>query len=83
MTVESVAPLKIEHAWQQSPIETQYLIGNLILEKQIILDPMMGSGTTGKAALKLNRKFIGIEKDSETFGMARARIKNFCYLDNN
>ena len=35
------------------------------------------------AALNLKRKFIGIEKDSETFGMARARIKNFCYLDNN
>jgi DNA modification methylase len=32
---------------------------------------MMGTGTARIAALKLNRKFIGIEKDSETFEMAQ------------
>ena len=36
----------------------------------------------GRAALKLNRKFIGIEKDAQTFEIAIARIKNCCYLDN-
>ena len=35
---------------------------------------MMGSGTTGIAALKLNRKFIGIEKNPETFEIAKLRI---------
>jgi site-specific DNA-methyltransferase (adenine-specific) len=34
----------------------------------------MGSGTTGIAALNLGRQFIGIEKDVETFEIARARI---------
>ena len=37
---------------------------------------MMGSGTTGLAALKLKRKFIGIEKDNETFEIAKSRISN-------
>ena len=37
---------------------------------------MMGSGTTGIAALNLERRFIGIEKDEKTFEMAKARILN-------
>lgn len=36
----------------------------------------MGSGTTGIAALNLNRKFIGIEIDKEKFEIARYRIHN-------
>ena len=44
------------------------------LENQTVLDPMMVSGTTGIAALKLNRKFIGIEKNPETFEIASLRI---------
>ena len=74
--IESVAPPKLEHEWQQSTVEAQYVIKNLTLENQTVLDPMMGSGTTGIAALKLNRKFIGIEKDVQTFEIARLRIKN-------
>ena len=74
--IESIPPLKIEHEWQQSPIEAQYVIKNLTLENQIVLDPMMGTGTTGVAALKLKRKFIGIEKDNETFEIAKSRISN-------
>ena len=35
---------------------------------------MMGSGTTGIAALRLGRNFIGIEKDPETMEIARGRI---------
>ncbi|MBF0441357.1 MAG: site-specific DNA-methyltransferase [Oligoflexales bacterium] len=45
-------------------------------EGDIILDPMMGSGTTGVAAIELNRKFIGIEIASEYFEMAKTRIEN-------
>ena len=40
-----------------------------------VLDPMMGSGTTGKMAKQLNRKFIGIELDPEYFKIAKDRIK--------
>jgi len=43
-------------------------------EGDIVLDPMMGSGTTGKMAKLLNRNFIGIEKDPEYFKIAKARL---------
>lgn len=39
-----------------------------------VLDPFMGSGTTGVACAELGRDFIGIEKDSEYFTMAEERI---------
>lgn len=44
-------------------------------ENQLILDPFMGSGTTGIAAVLLNRKFIGIEKDKTFFEIAQKRFK--------
>ena len=74
--IESTVPFKLHHEWEQSPVEAVYIIKNLTLENQTVLDPMMGSGTTGIAALKLNRKFIGIEKDNETFEIAKSRISN-------
>ncbi len=43
-------------------------------EGDTILDPFMGSGTTGKMALLNNRKFIGIEKDAGYFEIAKKRI---------
>ena len=40
----------------------------------IILDPFMGSGSTGKAAMLEGFRFIGIERDAEYIEIARARI---------
>ena len=40
-----------------------------------ILDPFMGSGTTGVAALQLGRSFIGIEKEQKYFDIACRRIE--------
>ena len=40
----------------------------------LVLDPFMGSGTTGVACLDLQRKFLGIEKDEEYFEIAKQRI---------
>ena len=39
-----------------------------------VIDPFMGSGTTGVACVKLGRKFIGIEKEEKYFDMAIERI---------
>lgn len=44
-------------------------------ENDIILDPFMGSGTTGVACIKTNRLFIGIEKNPIYFEMACDRIQ--------
>ena len=43
-------------------------------ENDLVFDPFMGSGTTGKMALLNNRKFIGIEKVPEYFQIAKERI---------
>jgi DNA modification methylase len=45
-------------------------------ENDIVLDPFMGSGTTGVACKELNRHFIGIELDENYFNMAKERIDN-------
>jgi site-specific DNA-methyltransferase (adenine-specific) len=42
----------------------------------VILDPYMGSGTTGVAAVRLGRKFIGIEIDPNYFEIAKRRIQD-------
>jgi len=43
-------------------------------EGDTVFDPFMGSGTTGKMAAQLGRRFIGIELDPEYFAIAKARI---------
>ena len=43
-------------------------------EGDTVFDPFLGSGTTGKMAVRLNRKFIGIEKVSEYFEIAETRV---------
>ena len=45
-------------------------------EEDTVLDPMMGSGTTGKMARQLNRNFIGIDISNEYVDIARERIDN-------
>ena len=45
-------------------------------ENEIVLDPFMGSGTTGVACINTNRKFVGIEIDDTYFETAKKRIKN-------
>lgn len=45
-------------------------------EGDIVLDPFMGSGTTGVAALKNNRRFIGVEVDEKYFNISHERINS-------
>ena len=44
-------------------------------EEDVVLDPFMGSGTTGIACKQLNRNFIGIELDEKYFNIAKDRIE--------
>ena len=49
-------------------------------DKQVILDPFMGSGSTGMACILEDRNFIGIEMEKEYFEIAKKRIE---YTKNN
>ena len=66
----------------QMPLEVMKRIIGILPDDAIIIDPFMGSGTTGMAVLEMNkqqnvnREFIGIELDKEYFDIARQRIKN-------
>ena len=60
----------------QKPVELlEYLINTYSNEGDTVLDNTMGSGSTGVAAVKLNRKFIGVELDSNFFNIAQSRIE--------
>ena len=52
-----------------------YLCRLVTPPKGVILDPFMGSGSTGKAALLEGFDFIGIEREEEYVEIAKARIK--------
>ena len=52
----------------------KWCINHLPDSSQTILDPFMGSGTTGVACVELGRKFIGIEIDEKYFDIACERI---------
>lgn len=52
----------------------EWLVGAYADEGDTVLDPFMGSGTTGIACLQNGRRFIGIEKDAEYFAVASQRL---------
>ena len=52
----------------------EILIENSSKEGDLVLDPFMGSGTTGIACVNMDRKFIGIELDEQYFKIAENRI---------
>lgn len=71
--VKNVNKDKTNHPCQM-PIEVMEHIIKILPEGFTIVDPFMGSGTTGLACKKLNRDFIGIELDEEYFKIAKERI---------
>ena len=68
---------------QQKPVEIlEYLIKTYTNEGEIVLDPTMGSGSTGIAAMNTKRKFIGFELDTNYFLKAKERLKaNYLALE--
>ena len=59
----------------QKPVELMKWCIEFVSDAQTILDPFMGSGTTGVACAKLGRKFIGIEREANYFDIACRRIE--------
>ena len=54
----------------------EWLITTFSNEGDTVLDNCMGSGSTGVAAVKLNRKFIGIDTDEKYVTISRERIES-------
>jgi site-specific DNA-methyltransferase (adenine-specific) len=73
--VKNVSKEKTSHPCQM-PVEVMRRIIGILPEDYTIVDPFMGSGTTGVACKSLNRDFIGIEMDKEYAQIARDRINS-------
>ncbi|MFT2641665.1 DNA-methyltransferase [Helicobacter pylori] len=65
---------KVKHPTQKSLALMEKIISIHTNHNDIVLDPFMGSGTTGLACKRLERNFIGIELEKEYFQIAKKRL---------
>lgn len=72
--IEIASEGKTVHPTQKPVALMEYLINTYSNPGELVLDNCMGGGTTGVAALRLGRNFIGIEKDPTYFAVAQKRI---------
>jgi DNA modification methylase len=56
----------------------RWLVNRASLSDETVLDPFLGSGSTGIAAIELGRKFIGVEMDRRYVDLAVRRIQPVC-----
>ena len=64
-----------DHPCERPVLLYKWCIEQVPKHPNTILDPFMGSGTTGVAAIQLGRKFIGIEREPKYFEIACQRIE--------
>jgi len=75
ISIPKVHSSKLIHPTQKPTELVKWLLKYYTKEGDIVLDPTMGSGTTGVACKEMNREFIGIEKDDDIFKVAESRLK--------
>jgi DNA modification methylase len=73
-TIAATNAERIGHPTQK-PLALMKWCLSFLPDAQTILDPFMGSGTTGVACIKMGRKFIGIELEEKYFDIACKRIE--------
>ena len=66
---------KIDHPCPKPVSYMEWLVTTVSLPGHLILDPFMGSGTTGVACARLGRRFVGIEIEPKYFDIACRRIE--------
>jgi DNA modification methylase len=64
-----------DHPTQKPVGIMEWVISHLPAETQTIIDPYMGSGTTGVACAKMGKTFVGIEREQKYFDIACKRIE--------
>jgi site-specific DNA-methyltransferase (adenine-specific) len=74
---QRTTPIKNSHPTVKPVKLMRYLIKLITPPNGTVLDPFMGSGTTGVAAKLEGFNFVGIEKEKEYIKIAEARIKNY------
>jgi len=63
------------HPCSRSLAHFRWLVHWWSLAGETVLDPFMGSGTTGEACIEMGRKFIGIEIDPDYYAIAEKRLR--------
>lgn len=71
--VKNVSKEKTDHPCQM-PLEVMRRIIQILPEDITVIDPFMGSGSTGVVCRELGKDFIGIEIDEKYFGIAQGRL---------
>ena len=74
VSIGETNPERVGHPTQK-PLKLMRWCLGFLPDAQTILDPFMGSGTTGVAAVQMGRKFIGIEREPKYFDIACKRIE--------
>lgn len=64
-----------KHPTQKPQKIMSYFVNVLSDDYDVVLDPFMGSGTAGVAAVQNNRNFIGVELNSDYYNIAKSRIE--------
>ena len=75
-TILEVPSQKGKHATQKPTALMEWILKYYSRENDLVLDPTMGSGSTGVACQNMNRRFIGIEMDEKIFEDAKKRLIN-------
>lgn len=76
--VTSEARDKKRHDWGQSESGMAGLIEGFTHKGDLVVDPFVGSGTTGVAAVSLGRRFLGCDIDEKAVKIARQRLTKCC-----
>jgi DNA modification methylase len=74
--IRKIIPSAEQHPTQKAVELAAHFIRLHSQPGHTVLDPFMGSGTTGEAALSMGRSFIGIEQDEHWHSVAQRRIKD-------
>ncbi len=72
--IRKIIPSANQHPTEKPVQLAEHFIQLHTQPGDIVLDPFMGSGTTGVACVKMGRSFIGMEIDPQYFAMAEKRI---------
>lgn len=78
-SVLEIKSVRGKHSTQKPTEIIKWILKYYSKEGDIVLDPTMGSGSTGIACKEMNRKFIGIELDKEIFDAAKGTLD--CHMD--